>query len=122
MVIGNLGNAPELKYTANGVAYANFRVAVNAKSKDGEETQWYRVTVWRATAEACSKYLTVGSQVFVEGTLKASIYGENKISLDIEHASVQFLTNDKSKEKENVDTRPGEADAPRVSDPDDIPF
>lgn len=73
-IIGNLGSDVELKYLPNGDAVASFSVATNRKWKNkdgsqGEETTWFRVSVWRGLAEVCNKYLSKGRQVFIEGRL-----------------------------------------------------
>jgi len=69
IIIGNLGRDPELKFTADGKAVANFSVATSRKYKDTDETTWFRVSVWDKQAEACNQYLRKGSKVFVTGRL-----------------------------------------------------
>lgn len=74
-VLGNLGQDPELRHTQGGEAVATMSVATSEQwtDKDGkkhEETEWHRVVVWGKQAENCSKYLTKGSKVFVQGKLK----------------------------------------------------
>ncbi len=75
MIIGNLGQDPELRYTPSGVAVANFSVATSEKwkDKDGndqEKTEWHRVVIWRKLAEICGEYLKKGSKVYLEGKLQ----------------------------------------------------
>lgn len=101
VIVGNLGNNPELKYTPQGDAVVNLSVAVNRrwKNKDGqpaEETTWFRVSVWGKQAEACNQYLSKGRQVLVEGTLSTpKVYtggdGEPRASLDLRANMVRFL-------------------------------
>lgn len=101
VIVGNLGNEPELRYTPQGDAVVNLSVAVNRrwKNKDGEqqeETTWFRVSVWGKQAEACNQYLSKGRQVLVEGTLSApKVYtgsdGEHRASLDLRAKTVLFL-------------------------------
>ena len=74
MIVGNLGRDPEMRYTEDGVPVTSFSVATNRrwKNKDGsrgEETVWFRVSVWRRMAEVCAEYLHKGRQVMVEGRL-----------------------------------------------------
>ena len=69
IIIGNLGRDPELKFTADGKAVANFSVATSRKYKDTDETTWFRVSTWDKQAEACNQYLRKGSKVFVSGRL-----------------------------------------------------
>jgi single-strand DNA-binding protein len=74
-IIGNLGRAPEVRYTGGGKAVANFTVATNEEWKDDkgqkqERAEWHRVVVWGLSAEACGQYLDKGSRVRVEGQLR----------------------------------------------------
>jgi len=75
IIVGNLGQDPEMRYTADGTPVTNFSVATNRKwtnqdGSQGEETVWFRVSAWRRLAETCNQYLSKGRQVFVEGMLK----------------------------------------------------
>ena len=74
-IIGNLGADPEMRFTANGQAVANFNVACNRRytTRDGEqrdETEWVRVVCWARLAEIAGQYLSKGRQVYVEGRLQ----------------------------------------------------
>ena len=65
MVIGNLGADPEMRYTADGTALTNFRVAASRtySGRDGErkeETEWFSVVTWQKLAEQCSQFLQKG--------------------------------------------------------------
>ncbi len=73
-IIGNLGADPELRYMTDGTPVASFNVASNRKWKNkdgskGEETVWFRISVWRNLAETCNQYLSKGRQVYIEGRL-----------------------------------------------------
>lgn len=75
ILLGRLGQDPELKYTPSGSAVANFSLATNRvwKDQDGnsqERTDWHRLVVWRKSAEIANQYLKKGSQVYVEGRLE----------------------------------------------------
>ena len=80
IIIGNVGRDPELRYTQNGVAVCDFRVAVNRTWNDlntnerREQTTWFRVTAWRALAETVNQYVHKGMQIMVAGTVDASAY------------------------------------------------
>ena len=100
IIIGNLGGDPELRFTASGTPVATFSVAVNRKwtnadGTPGEETKWFRVTVWRKLAETCNQYLAKGRQVMVIGRVAASAYigqdGKPHASLEVTAESVRFL-------------------------------
>lgn len=74
-VTGRLGANPEMRYTAQGSAVTNFRVASNRtwKDRDGnqhEDTEWFRVVAWDKLGEICNEYLTRGTHVYVEGRLQ----------------------------------------------------
>ena len=76
ILIGTLGNDPEMRYMQNGQAVTNFSLAVNRKwtnkqtGERQEEVTWYRVSVWGRQAEAVHEYLGKGRQVMVEGRLR----------------------------------------------------
>src|SRR4051794_25665838 len=75
ILIGRLGNDPEVRYTPNGGAVANFNLATNESwtDKSGqkqERTEWHRIVVWGKLGELCGQYLAKGRQCFVEGRLQ----------------------------------------------------
>lgn len=75
IIIGNLGRDPELRYTPNGQAVANFTIATNEiwTDKNNERqtrTEWHRIVAWGKLAEIAGEYLNKGKQVFVEGRLR----------------------------------------------------
>lgn len=75
ILLGNLGKDPDIQTLESGVKVARFPLATNEyfKGKDGEmteRTEWHQVVLWRNRAELAEKYLTKGSQVYVEGRLQ----------------------------------------------------
>ncbi|MFZ1977648.1 MAG: single-stranded DNA-binding protein [Bacteroidota bacterium] len=81
ILIGNLGQDPELRYTSGGVAVATFSLATNEnwKDQDGnaqEKTQWHNLVAWRKLAEICGEYLKKGSKVYIEGRLQYRNYDD----------------------------------------------
>ena len=76
MIIGRLGNDPELKYTPQGQAVCTMTVATDESYKDKNSnqvvsrTEWHRIVLWRFLAENAGKYLKKGSQVYIEGKLQ----------------------------------------------------
>lgn len=79
ILVGNLGNDPEVATIDSGVKRASFSVATTEsfKNKNGdrtEHTEWHRVTVWRGLADVAEKYLRKGSKVYVEGRIRSREY------------------------------------------------
>ena len=75
ILVGNLGQDPELKYTQSGTAVATLSVATNRSWKDKDdnwqdETEWHRVIVWAQSAENCANNYSKGNKVYVEGRLQ----------------------------------------------------
>ena len=76
IIIGNLGQDPEVRYTTNGGAVCNITVATSESWKDKntgqqqERTEWHRVVMFRRLAEIAGEYLHKGSKVFIEGRLQ----------------------------------------------------
>jgi single-strand DNA-binding protein len=81
ILIGNLGQDPELRYTGSGTPVCNLRIATNESYKDQsgqlvEKTEWHSVVAWSRLAEICGEYLKKGSQVFIEGSLQTRSYDD----------------------------------------------
>lgn len=76
IIVGTLGNDPEVKYSASGSAIANLSVATSEQWKDKqtgekkEQTEWHRVVIFGKLAEVAGEYLRKGSQVYIEGQLR----------------------------------------------------
>ena len=75
MLIGRLGQDPEVRYTQSNTAVATLNLATNERYKDSngeyqDKTEWHRVVAWGRTAEICQQYLTKGSMIYVEGPLQ----------------------------------------------------
>jgi single-strand DNA-binding protein len=75
MIIGNLGNDPELRQTQNNTPVVTFNVATTEKWKDAEgiqqnHTDWHRVVAWKGLADVCIYYLKKGSKVYIEGKMQ----------------------------------------------------
>lgn len=75
MILGNVGRDPEIRYTANGNAKAEFSVAVNRRYQKPtgdyeEETEWFNVVTWGKLAERMSQNTQKGDRVYVEGRIQ----------------------------------------------------
>ncbi|TAN62245.1 single-stranded DNA-binding protein [bacterium] len=99
-LIGNLTKDPELRYTPQGTAVANLRLAVNRRWKDKsgeqkEEVCFLTVVAWDKQAEVCNQYLRKGSPLFVEGRLQSRSWQDNSGAkrnvVEIRAERVQFL-------------------------------
>lgn len=94
IMVGNLTQEIELRYTASGKAVANMRIAVNEKYGDKDETLFIDVVVWGKQAESCSQYLSKGRQVLVEGRLQERSWesdGQKRYKTEIVANAVKFL-------------------------------
>jgi single-strand DNA-binding protein len=100
ILVGNLGADPDMRYTPSGQGVCELRIATSESwnDKNGqrqERTEWHRVVVWGKRAEVCSKYLSKGRQVYVEGRIQTRTYddkdGNKKYMTEIIAADVQFL-------------------------------
>jgi single-strand DNA-binding protein len=83
ILVGNLGQDPELRYTGNGTAVCSLRLATNERYKDQEgnwvdRTEWHSLVAWGRTAETCNEYLRKGSQVYFEGSLQTRSFDDRE--------------------------------------------
>lgn len=119
-LIGNLGQDPEMRYTANGKAVTTFRIAVNrswSNERGGkqEDAQWFTVVTWDKLAEIVGQYGVKGRKVYAGGRLQTRSWGapdgSKRYATEVVADKVLFLDR-------------GE-DAPHETgglDPDDLPF
>lgn len=100
ILVGNLGNDPETKYTQGGMAVTKCSLATTSvrKDKDGnqqERTEWHRVTFFGKLGEIAGEYLKKGSQVYVEGSIRYDKFtgndGVEKYTTDIIADQMQML-------------------------------
>jgi len=84
ILVGRLGNDPEMRYAANGSAVANISLATNESWMDKqtgqkqERTEWHRVVFFNRTAEVAGEYLRKGSLIYVEGRLQTRKWQDQK--------------------------------------------
>ncbi len=101
ILLGRLGQDPELKHTPSGAAVCNFSLATSETWNDKssgqkqERTEWHRVVVWGKLAELCNQYLAKGRQAFVEGRLQTRSWddkdGNKRYTTEINATTVQFI-------------------------------
>ena len=130
ILIGNLGQDPEMRETQGGTKVANMSIATSRKwrNKDGgeeEDTQWHRVQVWGRQAESCCKYLAKGRQAYVEGRLQTRKWedkdGVTRWTTEVVAQQVQFLGGKGSGGGGN-NPPPADEPPPGMDVDDDIPF
>lgn len=117
MLTGRLGADPEMRYTAQGSAVTQFRVASGRtwKSADGQQhddTEWFRVVAWDKLGEICNQYLTKGTRVYVEGRLQTRKWqgqdGQDRYTTEVIANDMIIL----SSKQENVGGADNDYDAP----------
>ena len=101
ILVGNLGNDPDVKYSQGGSAITTISVATSESWKDKqsgeqkERTEWHRVKFFGRLAEIAGEYLKKGSQVYIEGSIRTDKYtdkeGVERYATDIIAAEMQML-------------------------------
>ncbi len=131
ILIGRLGEDPEIRYTSNGTPVANLSLATSEQWTDDsgeqqERTEWHKVVAWGRRAEVCGEYLTKGRQIYVEGSLQTNSWedrdGNKRYTTEIRARNIQFLG--KVGEDSSFDAPDSQAlseEDPDFDD-DDIPF
>jgi len=97
---GNLTQDPEVRYTQSNKAFTRMGIAVHRRLKDGETTDFFNLIAWEKTAEFCSRYLTKGTRVLVEGRLQTYNYegqdGTKKSGVDVIVENIEFIDSKRS--------------------------
>lgn len=119
IILGNLGRDPEVRYTPNGAAVCNLRIATtrNWKSRDSgerqEETEWHSVVLYDRQAEVAGEYLKKGRPVYIEGRLKTRKWqdkdGQDRYTTEIVAESMQLLG---GKDEQSAPQRPAPRPVP----------
>ncbi len=152
IIVGNLGNDPEMRYMPNGNAVTNISVATSETWTDKqtgqpqERTEWHRVSAFNKLAEIMGQYLRKGSQVYIEGSLRTRKWqdknGQDRYTTEILADTMQMLgskpsggASDFNQSSNNVDnskqfqpnnTQQDSFKAPEIDNDDDflddIPF
>lgn len=110
IIVGNLGQDPEVRFMPNGSAVANFTVATSETWKDKqtgeqkEKTEWHRIVIYQRLAEIAGEYLKKGSKVYLEGRLQTRKW-QNQQGAD------QYTTEIVANEMQMLDSRQGGAQA-----------
>ena len=100
ILIGNLGQDPEVRHTPSGAAATSFSIATTRSYKDKsgqkqDETQWHKVITWGKLAEFCGEYLSKGRSVYIEGRIEYRTWedkeGNKRNTTEIVADTVNFV-------------------------------
>ena len=145
IIVGNLGNDPEVRYMPSGSAVANISVATSEVWKDkqsgeqNERTEWHRIALFNRLGEIAGEYLRKGSKVYIEGSLRTRKWqdknGQDRYTTEIianemqmldsrtSTGSSDFATTNKTNAPRTNEAPAATADTPVTADfDDDIPF
>lgn len=133
IIVGRLGNEPEMRTMPNGEAVANISVATSESWMDkntGERrelTEWHRIIFYRRQAEVCGEYLHKGSQIYIEGRLKTRKWqdqnGQDRYTTEIQGDVLQMLGDSKPTKTPAAPAKPNpQAEIPEDKFDDNIPF
>ncbi|MDY6992231.1 MAG: single-stranded DNA-binding protein [Pseudomonadota bacterium] len=145
ILVGHLGNDPEVRYTAAGTAVANIRLATNHATRNRQTgelqdtTEWHRVVFFERLAEVVAEYLRKGSQVYVEGRIQTRKWqdqsGQDRYTTEIianemqmlggrssESSSTYYPKNEYSSQAPANEPSPAPQSSPPNHFDDDIPF
>ena len=103
ILLGNIGNEPELRHLPNGTAVTTINIATSESWKDKtgekqEKTEWHRVVLFKRLAEFAAQYIKKGSKVYVEGKIqtrkwKDKVTGQEKTITEILAHDLQMISN-----------------------------
>ena len=134
ILLGRVGNDPEVKFMPSGNAVVNLSIATNRKFKNQDsgsyedKTEWHRVVFFRRIAEVCGEYLKKGSSVYIEGSLRTRDWeddqGNKRYTTEIIGREMQMLGGRRS--EDNMDQSPQmNSSSPQPEEgliDDEIPF
>ena len=113
-LLGRVGTDPEMKYTPNGTAVTQLRLATDRYRRDGEDTaDWHNIVVWGKTGEAVNQYVQKGQRIYVAGRLVQNTWeaedGQRRHRTEVHTQEVVFLD---SNGNGNGASDDGEEDSP----------
>lgn len=140
ILVGNLGNDPEVRYMPNGDPVANLSIATSESWKDKqgqlqEKTEWHKLTAYRKLAEIIGEYVKKGSRIYVEGKLQTRKWqdkeGNDRYTTEIIISEMQMLGDNGRTDGDSKAQQPPQKQAPQQQTPqqqqapsfdDHIPF
>ena len=137
MLIGNVGQEPEVRFVDQGVAVARVRLATTERGytlQNGtqvpDRTDWHTVLLWRRLAEVVDKYVHKGDKLYIEGRLRYSTYddkqGQRRYVTEVWADNMELLT-PKSVSQSNaqgkaIDVQTAQNEQEKAVDTKDLPF
>ena len=116
ILVGTLGNDPDMKYMSSGDAVANISIATSESWKDKstgekvEKTEWHRVVLFKRLGEIAGEYLKKGSKVYIEGMLQTKKWqdqnGQDRYTTQIKASELQMLDSVYKNEPAKQKTQP----------------
>jgi len=131
ILIGNLGQDPELKYMPSGDAVCNFTIATTEVFKDREgnqqeKTEWHRIVAFRKLAEICGEYLKKGKQVYIEGKIQTRSWedkdGVKRFTTEVVADTMKMLGRRDEETGSTAPPPPKEGKNASLEAEDDLPF
>lgn len=146
ILVGFVGNDPEVKYLDSGTPMAKFSLATseNYTNRSGEkvsQTEWHNIVLWRALAEVTEKYVKKGSQIYIEGRIRTRSWedkdGNKRYTTEINADTMQLLgkrgdgggsvqgqsqSQGENTQQKSVPAADQNTSAPDVDGADDLPF
>lgn len=136
ILVGNVGNDPEIKYLDSGTPLARFSLATseNYTNRNGEkvsQTEWHNIVLWRGLAEVAEKYVKKGTQLYIEGRIRTRSWddkdGNKRYTTEINCDSLQLLG---SRNTEREEVKPPQKPTEKVENDennnieikDDLPY
>ena len=139
ILIGYVGNDPEVRYIDSGIPVCNFRLATSEvyKNRNGERitsTEWHNIVLWRGLAEVAEKYVKKGTQLYIDGRIRTRSWddkdGNKRYTTEIIGDNMQLLgkrmdessgTSEPDKPAEPMHQEPDKT-GPEINETDDLPF
>jgi single-strand DNA-binding protein len=137
ILVGNVGKAPEVKYSPSGTPVAKFSLATNERFKDRsgewqERVEWHTIVAWQRLAEIVGEFVVTGAKVYIEGKLQTSSWedretGQTKYRTEIVARDLVLLGSRGNGSDDNQEKHPDpaashETPTDSAEDPEDIPF
>ncbi len=133
ILVGRLGRAPEIRYTADGTAVANFTLATDETFTDRagdkqKRTEWHRIVAWKRLAEISGEYLSQGKQVYIEGSLRNRKWqdrdGKERTTVEVVATRLVMLGSKAPDRTDAKRTSPPQTESPatEIRPDDDSPF